>query len=87
MATKDASAAGVRAGCVVFVGPDASAQFRAGNDFNFRVIRIHDWSTAEGWAWVDGYQLNVAGDAVERRSIYVVLAGLHPAEVQPRRGR
>jgi hypothetical protein len=42
----------------------------------FRVIRVHDWQTADGWAWLDGYQLDSAGDAVERRSIFVQLRGL-----------
>ncbi len=46
----------------------------------FRVIRMHDWQTYEGWAWLDGYQLDTSGDAVERRSIFVQLAGLEPAE-------
>jgi hypothetical protein len=45
----------------------------------FRVIRVHDWPTYAGWAWLDGYQLNAAGDAVERRSIFVQLKGLQPA--------
>lgn len=45
----------------------------------FRVIRVHDWSTYEGWVWLDGYQLNAAGDAVERRSIFVQRAGLRMA--------
>jgi len=30
----------------------------------FRVIRVHDWQTYDGWAWLDGYQLNSVGDAV-----------------------
>lgn len=47
-----------------------------GKPMNFRVIRVHDWSTYEGWMWLDGYQLNAAGDAVERRSIFVQQAGL-----------
>jgi hypothetical protein len=42
----------------------------------FRVIRVHDWQTTEGWAWLDGYQLDASGDAVERRSIFVELMGL-----------
>ena len=86
-AKDDAAAVSVRAGAVVFVGPDASPQFRSGNGFNFRVIRAHDWTTTEGWAWLDGYQLNSAGTAVERRSVYVVLAGLRAAASSPRRGR
>jgi hypothetical protein len=42
----------------------------------FRVIRVLDWQTPDGWAWLDGYQLDGAGDAVERRSIFVQLTGL-----------
>jgi hypothetical protein len=50
---------------------------------SFRVIRVHDWSTCNGWAWLDGYELNTVGDAVERRSIWVQLDGLQPAQVVP----
>jgi hypothetical protein len=49
----------------------------------FRVIRVHDWSTYNGWAWLDGYELNSVGDAVERRSIFVQLDGLQPAQSAP----
>jgi len=78
----------VRPGDVVYVGPAASPQFTAGNGFQFRVIRTHDWNTSwEGWAWLDGYQLNAAGDAVERRSIYVDLMGLPPVALPPKRQR
>ena len=54
----------------------ASVQFT--QPMLFRVIRVHDWPTYDGWAWLDGYQLNAAGDAVERRSIFVQLQGLQP---------
>ncbi|WP_271190018.1 hypothetical protein [Dactylosporangium matsuzakiense] len=75
----------VRAGDVVYVGPAASPQFSAGNGFRFRAIRTHHWTTSwEGWAWLDGYQLNAAGDAVERRSIYVDLMRLPPAALPPK---
>jgi hypothetical protein len=47
----------------------------------FRVIRVHDWSTYNGWAWLDGYELNSVGDAVERRSIFVQISGLQAATV------
>jgi hypothetical protein len=43
----------------------------------FRVIRVHDWPTYDGWVWLDGYQLNAAGDAVERRSIFVQVKGIN----------
>lgn len=42
----------------------------------FRVIRTLDWTTYDGWAWLEGYELNAAGDAVARRTIFVRLAGL-----------
>jgi hypothetical protein len=49
----------------------------------FRVIRVHDWSTYDGWMWLDGYQLNAAGDAVARRSIFVRVGGLQVAQAWP----
>jgi hypothetical protein len=63
-----------RPGDVLRVTRSASVQFV--EPMMFRVIRVHDWQTYDGWAWLDGYQLNSAGDAVERRSIYVQLQGL-----------
>ncbi len=63
-----------RSGDVLRVTRAASAQFT--EPIMFRVIRVHDWQTADGWAWLDGYQLDSAGDAVERRSIFVQLRGL-----------
>jgi hypothetical protein len=55
---------------------EASVQFA--DPMLFRVIRVHDWPTYEGWAWLDGYELGAAGEAVDRRSIYVRLDGLRP---------
>jgi hypothetical protein len=55
---------------------EASVQFI--EPLLFRVIRVHDWPTYDGWVWLDGYQLNSAGDAVERRSIFVQVNGLQP---------
>jgi hypothetical protein len=65
-----------RTGDVLRVTKTASVQFV--QPMLFRVIRVHDWQTYDGWAWLDGYQLNAAGDAVERRSIFVQLQGLQP---------
>lgn len=53
---------------------EASVQFAA--PLLFRVIRVHDWSTYDGWAWLDGYELDNTGDAVARRSIFVQVRGL-----------
>jgi hypothetical protein len=63
-----------QAGDVLHVTREASVQFT--RPMMFRVIRVHDWPTYDGWIWLDGYQLNAAGDAVERRSIFVQRAGL-----------
>jgi hypothetical protein len=63
-----------RSGDVIHVSKAASVQFAA--PMVFRVIRVHDWPTYEGWIWLDGYELNGSGDAVERRSIFVQVSGL-----------
>jgi hypothetical protein len=68
-----------KSGDVLRVTKTASVQFS--QPLLFRVIRVHDWSTYDGWAWLDGYQLNASGDAVERRSIFVQLSGLQPGYV------
>lgn len=65
-----------KSGDVLRVTKAASVQFI--NPMLFRVIRVLDWQTYDGWAWLDGYQLNSSGDAVERRSIFVQLGGLQP---------
>jgi hypothetical protein len=70
-----------RSGDVLRVTRAASIQFA--EPLLFRVIRVHDWPTYDGWAWLDGYQLNASGDAVERRSIFVQVNGLQPASVLP----
>lgn len=70
-----------RAGDVLCVGREASVQFI--KPMLFRVIRVHDWPTYDDWMWLDGYQLNSAGDAVERRSIFVRPAGLERVPDKP----
>jgi hypothetical protein len=63
-----------RSGDVLKVTRSANVQF--GEPMLFRVIRVHDWEADDGWAWLEGYQLDAAGDAVRKRSIYVQLNGL-----------
>ena len=58
-----------RSGDVLHVTRAASVQFL--RPIMFRVIRVLDWPTYDGWLWLDGYELNAAGDAVNRRSIFV----------------
>ncbi len=71
-----------RTGDVLLIGPKASVQF--GTPILFRVIRVHDdRTTYEGWVWLDGYELNHLGDAVERREIFVQYDGLIKMERRP----
>lgn len=74
-----------RVGEVLYVGRAASVQFR--QPIHFRVIRVLDWPTYAGWVWLDGYQLNEGGEAVERRSIFVRVAGLRRVTGPDRRSR
>ncbi|MCZ7419532.1 hypothetical protein O7605_08370 [Verrucosispora sp. WMMA2121] len=42
-----------------------------------RVIRHRtDRSTYDGWTWIECYQLDARGDAVERRELFLMPAGL-----------
>jgi hypothetical protein len=70
-----------RSGDVLHVTRAASVQFV--EPLLFRVIRVHDWPTYDGWVWLDGYELNAAGDAVERRSIFVQIDGLRQVGTAP----
>ncbi|WBB82574.1 hypothetical protein O7606_26760 [Micromonospora sp. WMMD882] len=81
-----------KAGDPVHVTRAASIQFD--QPIMFRVIRvIDDWTRNgyDGWIWLDGYQLDAKGEAVERRSIFVQSAGLlvqrRTAPAQPGRSR
>ncbi|WP_245714720.1 hypothetical protein [Micromonospora inyonensis] len=65
----------LRAGDLFEVTAAASVQFTV-RPIVFRLIRVLDWVTFDGWIWLDGYQLDAKGDAVARRSIFVQPAGL-----------
>ncbi|MDG4798824.1 hypothetical protein [Micromonospora sp. WMMD1082] len=78
---------GPRGGDVLFIGRAASVQFGGANSFNFRVIRVDDRPTYDGWLWLEGYVLGPRGDAIERRSIFVQFAGLRPAHPHTPQGR
>lgn len=65
----------VGSGSVVRVTRAASPQFV--NPFLFRVIKPPAVSIYyDGWVWLDGYELDMAGDAIERRHIFVQADGL-----------
>ncbi|MGC4888576.1 hypothetical protein [Micromonospora sp. DT227] len=80
-----------RAGELLEISRAASVQFV--RPIMFRVIRTLDWTTYDGWAWLEGYELDAAGDAVARRTVFVRPAGLrrlsaaHPPAHPPTRRR
>ncbi|MGC4770013.1 hypothetical protein ACLQ25_13705 [Micromonospora sp. DT44] len=62
-------------GDILLLTKEASVQFT--RPITFRVIGVvTDWITYDGWVWLDGYKLDKKGDAVEKRRIFVRLAGL-----------
>lgn len=77
----------IRCGAVLRVGRAASVQFADNRALVFRVIRCHDWSTYDGWMWLDGYVLDGTGLASDRRSIFVRIDGLEPVRVVAARTR
>ncbi|WP_213455715.1 hypothetical protein [Rhizomonospora bruguierae] len=70
-----------RSGDVLQITRAASVQFA--QPMLFRVIRVHDWPTYDGWVWLDGYELNADGEAVDRRSIFVQIGGLRQVGSAP----
>jgi hypothetical protein len=66
-------------GEVLHVGEDASVQFAGPCELTFRVIRVDTRSTYDGWIWLEGYVLGPAGNAIQRRRIFVRRDGLRPA--------
>jgi len=58
----------------------------------FRVTKLPERDTYRGWIWLIGYTLDDKGEAVERREIWVRIAGLRllsrrPATNAPAPGR
>ncbi|MEU6023525.1 hypothetical protein ACGFIK_10300 [Micromonospora sp. NPDC048871] len=70
-----------RSGDVLHVNSAASVQFA--KPIHFRVIRVLDRPTYDGWLWLEGYELNAVGDAVNRRSIFVKRDGLRLLQAAP----
>ncbi|MET8363213.1 hypothetical protein AB0J68_02085 [Micromonospora sp. NPDC049580] len=65
----------MKAGDVIHLTTAASVQFL--RPIFVRVIReLPERHTYDGWVWIEGYELNAAGDAVARRELYVMRAGV-----------
>ena len=68
----------LRPGDIVHVGPEASVQFSGDRALTLRVIRVDPRVTYDGWIWLDGYVLGPAGNALQRRRVFVRQAGRRP---------
>lgn len=70
-------------GTVVRVDGACSPQFGGGRALTVRVVSVDTRPTYPGWLWLTGYVLGPTGDAVDKRDLYVLEAGLRT--VQPPR--
>lgn len=62
----------LRAGAIYLLNRSVSAQFS--QPILVRHVRVdlpETRRTYDGWAWIDVYQLNTEGQAVEKRSLFV----------------
>ncbi|WP_330438504.1 hypothetical protein OHB44_25940 [Micromonospora sp. NBC_00821] len=76
----------LKAGDVIHLTTAASVQFL--RPIFVRVIReLPERHTYHGWVWIEGYQLNAAGDAVAHRELYVRRAGVRMQALPTRRPR
>ncbi|MEU4419155.1 hypothetical protein AB0F81_00890 [Actinoplanes sp. NPDC024001] len=66
----------LRPGDVVQVSAEASVQFSGDRGLLFRIIRVDPRVTYDGWLWLDGYVIGPAGNAMQRRRIFVKRDGL-----------
>ncbi|WP_228543637.1 MULTISPECIES: hypothetical protein [unclassified Micromonospora] len=63
-----------KAGDLLLLTRAASVQFV--RPVRFRMIRVLDRPTYDGWIWLDGYRLDARDEAVARRTVFVQPAGL-----------
>ena len=69
----------MKAGDVVFIGPDCSVQFTGDRALIIRLGSIGEVDPYNGWVWVAGYVLDARGLATAKRELYVIKAGLRVA--------
>ncbi|MCW3840994.1 hypothetical protein ONA70_12880 [Micromonospora yasonensis] len=61
----------------------ASVQFAGDRALTLRVVSVGPELTYTGWVWLTGYVIDRRGQAVERRKIFVQIAGLRRAATVP----
>jgi hypothetical protein len=72
-----------RPGDVVRIGREASVQFAGERSLVLRVTVVSDRPTYEGWAWLTGYVLDAEGQAIDRREVFVQVAGVSLLQAIP----
>lgn len=65
-----------KAGDLVHLTKKASVQFAGLAAVLFRIIRVDPRETYVGWVWLTGYSVDTNGNAIERREVFVQIAGL-----------
>lgn len=78
--TAEERAPGIVPGRTYWLGREASVQFSDDRKLLFRVIKVTEYDTYDGWVWLLGYALDENGEAVERRELFVQPAGMVPAD-------
>ncbi|WP_238452742.1 hypothetical protein [Micromonospora sp. ATA51] len=68
-----------RPGDVVFIGRGCSVQFAGERALRMRVVSVDSTPTYHGWIRLTGYVLSKRGEAVNKREVYVMKAGLRIA--------
>ncbi|MDG4806771.1 hypothetical protein O7634_08395 [Micromonospora sp. WMMD1120] len=73
-------------GDLLLVTRAASVQFC--RPFRLRLIRVlTDRVTYDGWAWIEGYELDARGEAAARRELFVQPSGLRVLSPPPAAAR
>ncbi|MET8041081.1 hypothetical protein ABZU25_09450 [Micromonospora sp. NPDC005215] len=66
----------MKAGDVVFIGPDCSVQFTGDRTLLMRVVSLGEDDPYNDWVWITGYVLDAQGMATAKRELYVIKSGL-----------
>ncbi|MFY1688046.1 hypothetical protein [Plantactinospora sp. WMMB782] len=74
-------------GHLVRIDGRASVQFAGDRALLMRVVRLDPRPTYYGWCWLTGHVLDLSGEAIQRRDVYVQVAGLRRVADLPRLAR
>lgn len=66
----------MKPGDLVFLGVAASVQFSADRAIRLRITAVGTAPTYHGWVWLTGYVIDPRGNAVDRREVFVQIAGV-----------